>query len=119
MKKDTSKSTVLVISMGFLALFLIFEFKWAGYLSLLVGCIGALSDTLSQKIEWFWMKLSLVLSYIVPTILLTIIFYCILFPIALLSKLFTKDPLLLSAKYDSYFVKVDKSMDKKSMENIW
>ena len=50
-KKDTSKTTMLVISMGFLALFLLFTWKWAVFVSLGIGLIGIASDYLSIKIE--------------------------------------------------------------------
>jgi hypothetical protein len=33
--------------------------------------------------------------------------------------LFTKDPLMLSSKYNSYFINLEKTFDKKGMENTW
>lgn len=119
MKKDTSKSTILVISMGFIIIHLLFKVEWALFTALGFGMAGVISDTLSQKIEWAWMKLAHVLSKIIPTILLAAVFFLVLFPISLISKLFTKDPLMLSPKYKSYFVDINKTIDKKSMENIW
>jgi len=118
-KMDTSKSTILVISMGFLILHLAFSWQWAIVVSLVVGVIGIVSSYLSSKIEWAWMKLAQLLGYIVPNILLTIVFFLFLFPISLLSKLFTKDPLMLSNKYSSYFIDVNKEMNKKSFEKTW
>lgn len=119
MEKDTSKSTILVISMGFLVLHLAFSWHWAVIVSLVVGIIGIVSSCLSSKIEWAWIKLSQLLSYIVPNILLSIVFFLFLFPISLLSKVFTKDPLMLSNKYDSYFIDVNKEINKKSFEKTW
>ena len=119
MKKDTTKSTILVISMGFLILHLAFVWHWAAVVSLSVGIIGIVSSYLSRKIEWVWMKLSQLLGYIIPNIILCIVFYLILFPISLLSKLFTKDPLMLSSKYDTYFVNVNNEMDKSSFKKMW
>ena len=119
MQKDTSKSTILVISMGFLVLHLVFFWHWAAIVSLLVGIIGIASSYLSSKIEWAWMKLSQLLSYIIPNILLSIVFFLFLFPISLLSKLFTKDPLMLSKKYNTYFIDINKEIDKKSFEKTW
>lgn len=119
MKKDTSKSTILVISMGFLVLHLIFSWKWAVILSLVIGVAGILSPFLSEKIEWGWMKLANVLGYIIPNILLSIVFYLFLFPISLLSRIFNKDQLMLSKKYDTYFIDINKEMDKKCFEKIW
>ena len=119
MKKDTSKSTMLVISMGFLVLYLLFSWQWAVIVSLVVGLLGIVSSALSKKIELAWMKLARILSYIIPSILLGIVFYLFLFPLSLLSKLFTKDTLMLSNKYNTYFVNVEKAFDKRSMEKIW
>ena len=118
-RKDNTKTAVLVISMGFLALFLAFKWEWAIYVSLTVGLIGIISEYLSKKIEWAWMKLAKILSLIVPNILLTLVFFLLLYPISLLSRIFTKDPLMLSGKHKSYFVDVNKEFGKKSFEEIW
>jgi len=119
MKTDTSKSTILIISMGFLILYLLFLWQWAVYVSLIVGVVGIISSYLSKKIEWGWMKLAKIMGYIIPNILLSIVFFLFLFPISLLSKLFSKDPLMLSEKYKTYFIDINKEMDKQSFEKIW
>lgn len=119
MEKDTSKSTILVISMGFLVMHLVFLWHWAAIVALIVGVAGIVSSRLSKMIECVWMKLSQLLSYIIPNILLSIVFLLFLFPLSLLSKLFTKDPLMLSRKYNSYFTDVNKEIDKKSFEKMW
>ena len=119
MKADTSKSTILVISMGFLILYLIFSWKWAVIVSLAVGIVGIISSSLSRILECGWMKLARILSYIIPSVLLGIVFYFFLFPIALISKIFTKDPLMLSKKYNSYFIDISKEVSKESLEKIW
>ena len=119
MKKDNSKSTMLVISMGFLALHLIYSWQWAIYVSLVIGIIGIVSRSLSRKIAQAWMMLAKILGYIVPNILLSLIFFLFLFPISLLAKLFKKDPLMLSREHSSYFVDIEKEMDKRDFEKIW
>jgi hypothetical protein len=119
MKKDNSKTTILVICVGFLIVYLKFHWKWAILTSLIVGLIGILSPFLSRQIDWLWMKLTVVLSYIVPNILLSLVFFVFLFPISLISKLFKKDPLMLSRNYKSYFIDMKKTVDKKSFEKIW
>lgn len=119
MKTDTTKSTILVISMGFLILYLVFAWQWAVVVSLTIGLIGIISTTLSRKIEWGWMKMERILSYIVPSVILGIIFYLLLFPLSLVSKLFVKDPLMLSDKYNTYFVTSEKDIDRSSIEKLW
>ena len=119
MKTDTTKSTILIISMGFLTLFLLFQWQWALFLSLLVGITGIISTYLSERIEWVWMKLAQLLAYIMPNLLLSIVFFFLLFPISLLSKLFTKDPLMLSNKHNSYFIEVKENVNKDNFEKVW
>ena len=119
-KADTSKSTILIICMGFLVIYLALHVKWALYVSLGVGVLSIASTFISQKIEWGWNKLSKILGYIVPNILLSVIFFLFLFPIAVISRLFAKkDPLMLSGKYDSYFIDMNTQMDKKAFEKTW
>lgn len=66
------------------------------------------------------MKLAGFLSLIIPNILLGIIFFLLLFPIALLSRLFGKnDSLNLKNKSGSTFKNVNKEFDKISFEKTW
>jgi len=116
---NTSKSTILVLSTGFLFLYFLFSWQWAVIISLIVGVIGITSPYLSKKIEQGWLKLSQFLGYIIPNILLSIVFFLFLFPISLLSKIFRKDPLMLSKKYDTYFIDINKEMYKKSFKKTW
>jgi hypothetical protein len=119
MKADKAKSTMLIISMGFLFLYLVFSWKWAVFVSFVVGIVGIASPFLSRKIEWAWMKLADLMGYIIPNILLTLAFFLFLYPLSLLSRLFRKDPLMLSKKYKTYFVDIDKEITKESLEKIW
>jgi hypothetical protein len=122
MKKSKSDSaiTVLTITVGFLLVHLLTKWNWAIYTSLIVGLLGILSQYLREKIDFLWTKLSWILSFIVPNILLSVIFFVFLFPIALLSRLFgEKDPLRLKNTADSLFKRSDKHFDKSSFERPW
>jgi hypothetical protein len=118
--KSEPTKTVLTISVGFLIIFLITEWQWAIYVSLLVGLVGMFSPFLAKQIDWLWMKLAWLLSLVVPNILLSAIFYLFLFPIALLSKLFgNNDNLLLKNKSDSTLKVVHKTFEKSTFEKMW
>lgn len=110
---------MLVITTGFLAVYLLKSWQWALYVSLAAGVTGIVSPRLSRKIEWGWMKLGKLLSYVVPNILLTLIFYLVLFPVALLSRIGRKDPLMLSRDHESYFIEVDREIEPEEFEKIW
>lgn len=112
--------TVLTITVGFIVVFLVTKVQAWLVASLAIGLIGVFSAYLSQKINYIWMKLTLVLSLIVPNILLSLIFYLFLFPLAILSKIFgKKNNLKLKNVNGSMFETRKKVFDKESFENIW
>lgn len=85
-----------------------------------VGLAGVLSDFIAKQIDFVWMKLTVVLSYIVPNIVLSIIFYVFLFPIAMLTRLFgKKDPMHLKNTASSLFKHNEKVFDKAYFEKHW
>jgi hypothetical protein len=105
---------------GFLVLYLLWESRAWLYASLVTGLCGSFSPFLSRKIEWLWMKLADVLGYIVPNILMTVIYIFLLTPLAWLSRLFSKkDPLQLQRPAEGNFTVVDKKFDKGSLEKPW
>ena len=119
MNSNKSNTTILVISMGFLFLHLMFGWKWAAIVSLIIGAIGIISSYLSDKIHWAWMQLSHLLGLFIPNVILTIVFFFFLTPISICFRLFNQDILMLSNKYDSYFIVIDKEIEEKSFEKIW
>jgi hypothetical protein len=118
-KSDPVK-TCLTIAMGFVVVHL--STKWQGALlvSLVVGGIGLFSTYLSEKVDFIWLKLTWVLSLIVPNILLGGLFYLFLFPISVLSKIFgKKDPLLLKNSQSSTYATRNKTFSKSHFEKPW
>lgn len=118
-QKNPTK-TVLIITVGFIIVFLLSKWPWAIYVALIVGVFGSFSDFASAKIDWAWMKLTSLLSYFIPNILLTIVFYLFLTPIALISHLFTKkDQLHLKNNEESLFNSNNKIYDHESFHKTW
>jgi hypothetical protein len=112
--------TVLTISLGFLIIYLIFKWNWAIWVSLIIGVLGLFSPYLSKLIDYLWMKLALVLGFIIPNILLSAIFFLFLFPISLIAKLFgKKDPLKLKNTFSSVYENSTAGFDKKNLEHPW
>lgn len=118
--------TVLTIVIGFLVIYIYlfyrydWRYDWALWVVVSVGILGLLSSYLELKIQEAWMGLSTILSYIIPPILLSAVFFIILFPIALLSRLFgEKDPLQLKKTDATLFKTVDKTFTKDTFEKTW
>jgi len=127
-KTLTPSKTVLTIVIGFLVINTILYvngkietvWNWSLWVAITIGVLGVLSPFMARKIQDLWMGLSRILSHIIPPILLSIVFFVILFPIALLSRLFgNKDPLQLKKTDKSLFNTIDKSFSKDSFEKTW
>lgn len=119
-KKNTSAKTVLIISVGFAIVFLATNLKWFLIVSVLVGLLGVISEKISMLIDFLWMKLTKILSYAIPNILLSLVFYLFLFPLAVLSKLFGKrDTMNLKNRHISLWKTYDKTINNEYFEKIW
>lgn len=115
-----SKETVLVITVGFLLLYVFLKRKAFLDIALIVGLAGIFSFYLSDKIDWLWNKLSIVLGGISNGILLTIVFFLVLTPIGLIRRCWKKDIL---TRFDpgktSNFSERAQSFTGKDLENTW
>jgi hypothetical protein len=120
MQPQDRYKTILVIVTGLLALALIFEVAWLIKIALIIGLLCVFIPIAAKGIEWVWIKLALVLGWVNSRILLSIIYFGFLMPIALISRLFTKDPLSLSARKSStMFVARNHAYKKEDLDNIW
>lgn len=109
--------TVLTICIGFAGIYFLVDQVWPLYVVLSVGVLGLLSPWIAKKIEWLWFGIAQILSYIAPNVLLTLVFYVALFPMAMIAKVFKKsDALKLKNKYDSMYVVAEQEFDKASFE---
>ena len=118
--RNDHEKTMLTISIGFLVIFVIINANWALIVSLVVGLIGVFSTFLSRQIDFLWRKLAWVLSLIMPNIILSIVFFLLLFPTALLSRLFRKGDLLqLKNTSPSTFIATNREFSKEYFEKPW
>ncbi|HBH05571.1 MAG TPA: hypothetical protein DDX92_03085 [Flavobacteriales bacterium] len=103
-----------------LIVFLVTNWHPALVIALAVGIAGLVSKYLAVKIEYLWMKLAWILSFIIPNILLSIVFYLILTPIAFLSRIFSmNNDLSLKDTSPSLFKDHNKTFSKDSFKNPW
>ena len=118
--KTDSTKILLTISVGFIVIYLITGHNWAIIISLLIGLIGIFSNSLSDIIADLWMKIAWVLSLIIPNILLSIFYFLMLYPVAILSRIFgKKDPLGLSDRENSTFKDKNEEFGKQSFKKTW
>ncbi len=113
------KSTLTIV-IGFTLLSNYFANKQLLVLSIAIGIISIISEKANDKIIWAWNKLAEVLGVIMPNVLLTLVFYLFLTPLALLNKINrNKNPLQLKNITNSTFISQRKQFTAESLEKIW
>ena len=119
--RGKTTETILVIAMGLLLLGLIYDQKILLIISFSVGAVGVFIKPLASLISYGWDMLSKLLSFIVPQILLGVIFFFFLTPVALLYRIFKGDSLSLKRprKGESMWHNREKSFSKTDLKNMW
>ena len=109
MKKPGNKevyTTVIVLALAAFALKFFFHVRYADYVGVGFLLTGIIFYGLAKWITIGWLKFAELLGTINSKILLSVIFFCILFPVAMLQRLFKKDALQknkLPGSAHSYF----------------
>lgn len=120
MKKIDKYESLLVISTGFVLIYIISASKPILYVAFGLAVLGIFSPFLADKIAWAWNKLAEGLGYVSSRIILSIIFYVFLLPISILYRIAKKDLLNLKrSKKESIFVERNKVFTKEDLETIW
>ena len=119
MKNQKSLETILVLVLVQIIIFLYSQqLPWL-YASVGLGILGLLIPALADKIHIVWMKFAHILGYVMSRVILTLIFFLILLPLALFSKIVSKNGIELKRKDKSYFKERNFTYTPESLENVW
>ena len=119
----TSRQQVQTILVILLALLM--GWKWTSdllffYFSILLSVVVLISERAMGGIDYLWMKLTWLLSLIIPRIILSLLFYLFLTPLALLSRIFGDgDPLQMKKPANSMFRMEEPLSGPTSFEKMW
>jgi predicted membrane protein len=121
MKREKHLETLLSIILGLGVILWITKNKNLVPAIVGIAAIGLFSNYLTEKIHWLWMKISHIMGGIMSKILLSVLFYAFLFPLALLSRIFIKkDSLQLKrTKEASYYSERNHLYVSEDIENPW
>jgi len=88
--------------------------------SIAIGVISLIIPTIGIYVVRIWYKIAEVLGWINSRIILTLIFFLLLFPISLLYRIFNKDPLKIKRQTGStMFSERNHQYEAKDFENMW
>ena len=119
--REKELETIIVLALAGLVLFFIFTQEIFLLISLVFLCVSLLSKKLTSKISRLWLGFSYYVGTVNSKIILTLIFYFFLTPIAFIFRLCTKNPLLLKMdkSLESYYSNRNYTPNKKDFEKIW
>ena len=121
MEKTNKYLVILIIVSGLIGLHFLFKNETLLLVATGIAVVSIISSYIAEKIVWIWDKIALVLGTINSKILLTVIFYTFLVPVALISRVFKKkDPLTLKKKTEgSYYKERNYEYSSEDLENVF
>lgn len=115
MKWQAKHTSLLVIAIGFAVFYLLFKREWmltpigVCFIGFIIGPVGDFTHII-------WMQLAKLLGYINSRVLLFLIFFIILSPIALIQKLFQAKK---TQSQESNFTSRDQLFVKENLTKPW
>ncbi len=118
-KEEGEYKSVLVIVTGFLVLYVVTPVGLFLYISLGVGVACLCSGSLRNVILYGWETLAMVLGWINSQILLTILFFVFLLPVAAMRRLFQRNRLELKRKEGSMYYDREHLYTREDLEQTF
>lgn len=118
MNKNNYQS-ILVIVIGFMTLSYIFKINELNLAALIIGVLCLLSGHFRQLLLWVWGKIAEILGWFNSRVLLSIIFYGFLTPMALIKNLLSNSKSFKKKGSDSYYFDRNHKYTKEDIENPW
>lgn len=120
MNKKKYLQSILGIAGGMVVLFLVFKTAVFLYIAVAVCLAGLASQKLAALIALIWMKAANLIGLIINTVLLSLVFFILLTPLALIRKIAGKSPVLLKPTHgDTYFHARNHRYEKSDLQDMW
>lgn len=110
---------ILVLVAGFCALHLLFHGKVFLIIAFSVLILSAFSEKAALLIDRAWLWFGETMGKINAAIILFVVYYLVLTPIAFLSRIGKSDPLQLKAPRDSNFILKQHLYTAEDLKNPW
>ena len=110
----------LVIVTGLVVLYFVFKSPWWLYAAAAVGLLSIVIPAVGDLIVKAWFKVAEILGNINGKIILSVMFFVFLWPIAMLYRLTTKNPLAIKRTDDSsFYTERNHQYTKDDLEQTW
>lgn len=119
MERKKITETGLVIVTGLLVIFLLSPKSWIIFFATVIGAIFIFIPPLARFIHQAWMGLAHILGWIVSKLVLSLIWYIILTPLAFVYRLTGHDDLQLKKNKNSQFSDCPKVYSPSDFDKPW
>ena len=110
----------LVIVTGLVVMYFVFKSQYFLMAAAFVGIISIAIPVAGDLIVKGWYKIAEILGAINGKILLSAVFFVVLFPVAVISRIGKKNPLSLKRENtNSVFVERNHKYKKEDLEQVW
>lgn len=117
-EKELKALLVIVTGLNIFAWFL--ENKYLTLVAISFGTISLIIPIVGYYIVWLWYKIAGILGWINSRIILTVLFYLFLFPLAIIYRLFNKDQMhIRKPAPDSMFSDRNHQYNPGDFDNMW
>ncbi len=119
-KLETSK-TLTVLCLALLIAQALFDTKWLLWLAIALTLGNACDSRITTSIAGYWMRFAAFIGNINSKIILFLLFYLVLTPIAFLYRIFNRDQVehFRKNRQQTYFEDIKKNYGRKDFENLW
>jgi len=117
--KDKILEAILVITSGMLVIYLINHRPVFLYIAVGAGVAGIILRPLARWIAFVWYKAGDLLGALVSNVTLALVFFLLLVPVALLYRLFHRDPLRLRKSEGSNWADRGHEYTAGDLKNTW
>jgi hypothetical protein len=119
LKKDKILEAILVITTGFLVLFLFYGKDWMLWIAVGAGLSGIFVKPLAKLLAFSWFKLGEIMGFVVSKVVLALLFFFLFVPIAFLHNLFNPDTLKLKRTKGSLWSERNIAYSPENLKNSW
>jgi hypothetical protein len=117
--QEEQYKNLLVIITGLLVIGLINKKLGWNIAGIIIGLIGVIVPIARYYIVFAWIKLGEAMGKVSSTIILSVIFFLVLWPVSIAYKLTGKDPLQLQKQKGSLFIERNHLFVSGDLKNLW
>lgn len=121
MKRHEVLETFIVFSLVCLIINVVFAANWAFWAALILLFLGLIENPVAYFISQIWMKIARGIGHVNSQIILALVFYLVLTPIAFLYRLFVKETRQYFNDKNTLttFIDVTETYNKDLFERPW